>query len=338
MKSSVFFSFYVWIYLFVGSTIASEWKNISVGGSYTQSNLICNIFNIGDSCTTGEVEAEQGAVGDSMTATRIFITDYLSVGDSLTCHGLFKTKKFDVGDGCKQGTVVNSMTATQIIITNFLKVGDSLKAEHIICKNNLDVGDKLEINKMECTTFKVGGETDAHEIYAKEATVHGSMCIKEKAHFTKKLFVGGLLNCIEMTNDGSTEVGGIIKAQKSIFKDISINSTVIRTFNKSTVTYLFSFSALFYAIFYPIWRYFFGGNQIALNVADEKSEFENCKIESMLINKNNNAKQIIELKNTQVSDKIVFAPDTKGEVWMYGNSQVGNTQIPNVQNGTVFYK
>lgn len=72
-------------------------------------------------------------------------------------------------------------------------------------------------------------------------------------------------------------------------------------------------------------------------IEDQKSEFENCTIESLVIDKDNNAKQIIELKNTYVVDKIVFTSKTKGEVWIHRNSQLGNQQTPNVQNGSVLY-
>jgi cytoskeletal protein CcmA (bactofilin family) len=346
MKSSLLFCLYACMCFFIGFVIASEQQDIDESGSYNNTNLICRVFKIGGSCNTNNVQATSGKVGGSMNINDGVIKEQLIVDGSLTIYGMLHVSQYKIG---------GTLTAKKIE-TQQANVGGSITVKQIFCENNLTVGGSLCTKLLQCSAFKVGGTTTADRIYAAEGKINGSIHVKQEASFTKNLLVGGLLNCVNLKNFGSTKVGGTIKAQNSIFKDISIksmgghsykNSSIscdgnvninIAIGNNNSIYNTFSFSTLFYAIFYPIWRYFFGGHQIALNVADEKSKFEDCTIESMLINKNNSAKQIIELKNTQVTDKIIFTPDTKGEVWLYGNSRVGNTEIPNVQNGNVRYK
>lgn len=199
----MFFCLYI-LFLFTKCAIAAEHKNIVVPGSYKQSKLVCNVFNIGGTCNTEEVQAKSGTVGGSMFLKNGVITEWLKVGGSLHIDGLLHVSKYNVD-----------------------------------------------------------GSTHANQIYAAKAIVNGSMDITEKAFFTKSLSVGGLLNCISMTNEGPTKVGGTINAKNSTFKDVAIkstsrylygnnisvnNGTVINASNNSVVTYSRSLAWLLFII------------------------------------------------------------------------------------------
>ncbi|HTM05659.1 MAG TPA: hypothetical protein VL201_00295 [Patescibacteria group bacterium] len=315
---------YVWLCSLIGYVIASEQRYINVSGSYKKNELICDIFKIGGSCKVNTVKAQKGSVCGSMKVKEGLIQDQLNVDGSLRVSGLLHVSEYNIGGSLK----------AKKIETIQANVGGSMTTNYIFCKEHLNVGGSLKTDVLKCNIFEVGGSTNAHEIYAREGTANGSMNIKQKAYFTTKLFVGGLLDCNNTQSDGETKVG-LIKAKNSIFKDIVIQSLANRSYvsGNSVVYNGFSILAFFYSLWQCVERFFFGISQNTILAENERSEFANCTIESLLIEKNNNKKQIIELKNTSVLGEIVFAHGTQGEVWMDNNSQVRD-----IKNGTCVRK
>lgn len=102
--------------------------------------LGCKTFDIEKYCyIKGNVKAESGSVGDSMTATNIFIESTLKVGDHLACDTLV-CKNLIVGDDVKVAElkaekciVIGSMFIKyKAFISEILSVGGLLTCSYLV--------------------------------------------------------------------------------------------------------------------------------------------------------------------------------------------------------------
>ncbi|RTL07453.1 DUF3060 domain-containing protein [Candidatus Dependentiae bacterium] len=318
-----------------------------VGGSLTTRILNCKKFNIGGSCTVKDIiEADKGKVGGSLT-TAILNCKKFDVGGSCTVKDTIKADKGDVGGSlttrilkCKKFDIAGSCTVQGTIEADggevggamTIKQGGTIKEELFVgslltCFNtNINVLVKLYLINAKKSNFKQVyiqnrcGNDNA--IFGDYLTSHGSV-----------ITVAGSGNNVHATDGSTVTVSG---SGNSVYA----SSGSIVTIKNSYFACVYSFfSWLFYkmtSFFYTVPR---DPNQFSDStfMEEEISIFEDCQVESIIVDKKNNKMQIIQLKNTVVTGNITFAKDTYGEVRSSGSVVKGRIYSAQSQKNDSIY-